>query len=45
MYDGFTHVMKHHGESMVKSMNKVIAYELTDVDKRIVLDMKHNQKG
>ena len=45
MYDGFTNVMKKHGESMVKNLNKVVAYQLTDVDKRIVLDMKNHQKG
>ncbi len=45
MYDDFSMVMGKYGESMVKSMNKVIAYELTDVNKRIVLDMKYHQKG
>jgi hypothetical protein len=45
MYDGFTNVMQKHGESMVKNLNRVVAYELTDVDKRIVLDMKNHQKG
>lgn len=30
---------------MVKNMSKVVAYELTDVNKRIVLDLKHHQKG
>ena len=45
MYDGFTNVVAKHGENMVKSMNKVIAYELTDVNKRIVIDMKNHQKG
>jgi putative sterol carrier protein len=45
MYDGFTNVMKKHGDKMVSNLNKVVAYELTDIDKKIVLDMKNHEKG
>ena len=45
MYDGFTNVMKKHGDKMVSNLGKVVAYELTDIDKKIILDMKNHDKG
>ena len=41
MYDGFTNVMNKHGNKMIKDLNRVVAYHLTDIDKQIVLDMKN----
>ena len=41
MYDGFTGVLNRHGDKIVKQQRQVVAYEITDIDKKIVLDFKN----
>ena len=41
MYDGFTGVLDRHGDKIVKQQRQVVAYEITDINKKIVLDFKN----
>lgn len=43
MYDDFSVAIDRHGDKMVSSLNGVVAYELIDEDKRIVIDMKNSR--
>ena len=41
MYDGFSNVLDKHSNQIVSKVGKVVAYEITDIDKTLVLDFKH----
>ena len=41
VYDGFSNVLDKHSNQIVSKVGKVVAYEITDIDKTLVLDFKH----
>ena len=41
MYDGFTGILDRHGDKIIKQQKQVVAYEITDMNKKIVLDFKN----
>ena len=45
MYDYFGSTLDKHGAKMVKDCNKVVAYEISDQKKTIVIDLKSSKTG
>ena len=45
MYDYMGDAIDKHGPEMVDACNKVVAYEMTDQQKTIVIDLKHAPNG
>lgn len=45
MYDVFSSSIDKEGNKMVKDCNKIVAYQMTDQNKIVVIDLKSNPKG
>ena len=45
MYDVFSDSINKEGGKMVKDLNKVVAYQMTDQNKIVVIDLKNKPNG